>query len=61
MTSAFLSIKMDDKSALGTLKMHRRGPCVRLPKMIDDPAREAMSVPDSVTLADFLAAGNLWR
>jgi len=29
--------------------------------MIDDPAWEAMSVPDSVTLADFLAAGNLWR
>jgi len=34
---------------------------VRLPKLVDDPAWEVMTVPETVTLADFLAAGNLWR
>ena len=38
-----------------------QGLIVRLPKLADDPAWEVMTVPESVTLADFLAAGNLWR
>ena len=38
-----------------------QGLIVRLPKLIDDPAWEVMPVPETVTLADFLAAGNLWR
>ena len=38
-----------------------QGLIVRLPKLIDDPAWEVMTVPETVTLADFLAAGNLWR
>ena len=38
-----------------------QGLVVRLPKLVDDPAWEVMTVPETVTLADFLAAGNLWR
>jgi hypothetical protein len=38
-----------------------QGLIVRLPKLINDPAWEVMTVPETVTLADFLAAGNLWR
>ena len=38
-----------------------QGLIVRLPKLIDDPAWEVMTVPETVTLADFLAAGSLWR
>jgi len=38
-----------------------QGLVVRLPKLIDDPVWEVMTVPETVTLADFLAAGNLWR
>src|SRR5215471_16416139 len=38
-----------------------QGLIVRLPKLIEDPAWEVMTVPETVTLADFLAAGNLWR
>src|SRR5215470_10946789 len=38
-----------------------QGLIVRLPKLADDPAWEVMTVPETVTLADFLAAGNLWR
>ena len=38
-----------------------QGLIVRLPKLLDDPGWEVMTVPDTVTLADFLAAGNLWR
>jgi hypothetical protein len=38
-----------------------QGLIVRLPKLVDDPAWEVMTVPETVTLADFLAAGNLWR
>jgi hypothetical protein len=38
-----------------------QGLIVRLPKLLDDPAWEVMTVPETVTLADFLAAGSLWR
>ena len=38
-----------------------QGLIVRLPKLINDPAWELMPVPETVTVADFLAAGNLWR
>ena len=38
-----------------------QGLIVRLPKLINDPAWEVMTVPETVALADFLAAGNLWR
>src|SRR5262249_55522388 len=38
-----------------------QGLIVRVPKLIADPAWEVMTVPETVTLADFLAAGNLWR
>ena len=38
-----------------------QGLIVRLPKLLDDPAWEVMTVPETVTLSDFLAAGNLWR
>jgi len=37
------------------------GLIVRLPKQLEDPAWEALPVPDTVTLADFLAALRLWR
>ena len=38
-----------------------QGLIVRLPKLLDDPAWEVMSVPDQLTLDDFLAALRLWR
>jgi len=38
-----------------------QGLIVRLPKHPDDPAWEAMPVPETVTLEDFLAALRLWR
>ncbi len=38
-----------------------QGLIVRLPKHIEDPAWEAMPVPETVTLEDFLAALRLWR
>jgi hypothetical protein len=38
-----------------------QGLIVRLPKLLSDPAWEAMSVPDTLTLHDFLAALRLWR
>jgi hypothetical protein len=38
-----------------------QGLIVRLPKLLSDPAWEAMTVPDTLTLDDFLAALRLWR
>jgi len=38
-----------------------QGLIVRLPKRLDDPAWEAMGVPDTITIADFLAALRLWQ
>jgi hypothetical protein len=38
-----------------------KGLIVRLPKLLEDPAWEVMMVPDTVPLADFLAALRLWR
>jgi len=38
-----------------------QGLIVRLPKLVEDPAWEVMMVPDTVPLADFLAALRLWR
>jgi hypothetical protein len=38
-----------------------QGLIVRLPKQPEDPAWEAMPVPDTITLDDFLAALRLWR
>jgi hypothetical protein len=38
-----------------------QGMIVRLPKLLSDPAWEAMTVPDTLTLQDFLAALRLWR
>lgn len=38
-----------------------QGIILRLPKQLDDPAWEAMLVPETVTLEDFLAALRLWR
>jgi hypothetical protein len=38
-----------------------QGIIVRLPKRLDDPAWEAMTVPATIRLADFLAALQLWR
>jgi hypothetical protein len=34
---------------------------VRLPKYQDDPAWEAMPVPEALTIEDFRAALRLWR
>ncbi len=38
-----------------------QGLIVRLPKYQDDPAWEAMPVPESLTIEDFRAALRLWR
>jgi hypothetical protein len=38
-----------------------QGLIVRLPKLLDDPAWEAMPVPDTIPVSDFLAALQLWR
>ncbi len=38
-----------------------QGLIVRLPKLVEDPAWEVMSVPGSVRLEDFLAALRLWQ
>jgi hypothetical protein len=38
-----------------------QGLIVRLPKLLSDPAWEAMIVPDTLKLQDFLAALRLWR
>ena len=38
-----------------------QGLIVRLPKLVDDPAWEVMSVPETLTFEDFLAALRLWR
>jgi hypothetical protein len=38
-----------------------QGLIVRLPKHLEDPAWEVMSVPAALTLEDFLAALRLWR
>src|SRR5262249_19622934 len=38
-----------------------QGLIVRLPKLLSDPAWEAMTVPDTLKLQDFLAALRLWR
>ncbi len=38
-----------------------QGLIVRLPKQLEDPAWEAMPVPETVMLEDFLAALRLWR
>jgi len=38
-----------------------QGLIVRLPKLLDDPAWEVVTVPAALTLADFLAALRLWR
>jgi hypothetical protein len=38
-----------------------QGMIVRLPKLLSDPAWEAMIVPATLTLQDFLAALRLWR
>lgn len=38
-----------------------QGLIVRLPKALEDPAWEAMVVPETITLKDFLAALRLWR
>lgn len=38
-----------------------QGLIVRLPKLIGDPAWEVMTVPETVSVSDFLAAANLWR
>jgi hypothetical protein len=37
------------------------GLIVRLPKVVTDPACEAMAVPENLRLEDFLAALRLWR
>lgn len=38
-----------------------QGLIVRLPKQMDDPAWEVMTVPDTLGFEDFLAALRLWR
>src|SRR6266850_1240304 len=38
-----------------------QGLIVRLPKLLDDPAWEVMTVPETLGLPDFLAALRLWR
>ncbi len=38
-----------------------QGVIVRLPKRLDDPAWEAMPVPTTITMDEFLAALRLWR
>ena len=38
-----------------------QGLIVRLPKVLNDPAWEMMTVPDALGLEDFLAALRLWR
>jgi hypothetical protein len=38
-----------------------QGLIVRLPKLLEDPAWEVMTVPNTVPLGDFLAALRLWR
>jgi hypothetical protein len=38
-----------------------QGLIVRLPKVVEDPAWEVMTVPNTLGLEDFLAAVRLWR
>src|SRR5262249_31089844 len=38
-----------------------QGLIVRLPKRLEDPAWEAMPVPTTITMEDFLAALRLWQ
>src|SRR5262249_36992775 len=38
-----------------------QGMIVRLPKRLDDPAWEAMPVPSTITMGEFLSALQLWR
>jgi len=38
-----------------------QGLIVRVPKLVDDPAWEVMTVPEKLIIDDFLAAARLWR
>jgi hypothetical protein len=38
-----------------------QGLIVRVPKLVDDPAWEVMTVPESLAIPDFLSALRLWR
>ncbi len=38
-----------------------QGLIVRVPKLVDDPAWEVMTVPETLVIDDFLAAVRLWR
>jgi hypothetical protein len=48
-------------AAFGLGMPSSQGLIVRLPKLLDDPAWEAMPVPDTIPVTDFLAALRLWR
>src|SRR5215470_1583188 len=48
-------------AAFGLGMPSSQGLIVRLPKLLDDPAWEAMPVPDTIPVNDFLAALRLWR
>ena len=50
------------RHAAATLGMPAdQGLIVRLPKLLDDPAWEAMPVPEELRIDDFRAALALWR
>ena len=38
-----------------------QGLIVRVPKLVDDPVWEVMTVPETLVIDDFLAAARLWR
>ncbi len=58
---AFLQNVAYRHAAAGLGMFAEQGLIVRLPKRLEDPAWEAMPVPETVTLEDFLAALRLWR
>jgi hypothetical protein len=58
---AFLQNVAYRHAAEGQGMRSTQGLIVRLPKLVEDPAWEVMSVPASLTLEDFLAALRLWQ
>ncbi len=58
---AFLQNVAYRHAAAGLALVAEQGLIVRLPKVLDDPAWEAMPVPETIAHEDFLAALRLWQ
>ena len=58
---AFLQNVAYRHAAAGLGMPAEQGMVVRLPKRLDDPAWEAMAVPDTITMDEFVAALRLWQ